>query len=93
MDTGFILLGLLIASGAVFGVIMIAGANSNIGYSDTFGTTTNAATNASQSTIINSTSSIMGAGGGIALILAVFFLFSIAVVLIGKSFGSHGGGR
>ena len=92
MNIGIIMMALLLVAGSIFGVFMIAGQSSQP-YVDTFGTVQGNQTNSTVGTITNTTSPIMSAGGGMALIIVVFLLGSAAIVLLGTAFSSRHGRR
>ena len=76
MNTGVVILALLLAAGAVL-VIVEAAASQPVDYTDTYGTTYSAATSHTQGIIQNQTAPLTQFGGG-AVILLAFFVIIIA---------------
>jgi hypothetical protein len=94
MNFGMVLLALFFVGAAIFGIFAIAQANQNP-VVDTFGATQTNTTNQTQGLVQNTTAPLMGMGGGLALIIAVFIIFLAAVFVIKASFGhsSYNTGR
>lgn len=94
MNFGIVLFAMFIVGASIFGIFAIAGAN-QAQITDTFGTTQTNTTNQTQGLVQNTTAPLMGAGGGIAIILAVFVIFVAAVFVVKAAFGhsSYNTGR
>jgi ABC-type Na+ efflux pump permease subunit len=91
MNIGIILVGLLLVSASVLGIVMIASQNQTV-YEDTFGDVQGNQTNDTQSIVTNVTAPLTAAGGGIAFVIVIFLLFVAAIFLFG-TMKSHGGRR
>jgi hypothetical protein len=89
MNFGVIILAIFLVGATIFGVIMAASAHSTA-YVDTYGNTTGTATNHTQGIITNATGPAMGAGGGVALLLAAILVFVAVLYLGSKVFGGGG---
>jgi hypothetical protein len=87
MNVGIIILALMLAGASVFGIIMAASAHTTT-YTDTYGNTTDTATNHTQGIVTNATGPAMSAGGGVVLLLAALMIVIVATVLISSAFGS-----
>jgi uncharacterized BrkB/YihY/UPF0761 family membrane protein len=94
MNVGLLIVALLIVGGSIFGIFAIAANSQQTAYTDSFGAVSSPATNNTTSLIGNTTGSLTGAGGGIALVIAVFLVFIAAFfVMKGINFGGSSGGR
>ena len=81
MNVGIIMLALMLVAGSILGIIMIAGQNQDP-FVDTFGDVQSNETNATQSTVTNVTSPLMGAAGGLSLFLGAMVIFIAAIILV-----------
>jgi hypothetical protein len=91
MNLGIILVGMLLLGGSVLGIIMIASQNQTV-YVDTFGDIQSNETNTSQSLVTNTTSPLMGAGGGLLLVFAAILIFVVGIFFV-STMKSAGGRR
>jgi len=81
MNIGMVLVGLMLVMASVLGIFAIA-SQSQQPYTDTFGAVQSNETNATMSTIDNTTASLSGAGGGLALVFAVILVAVTGIVLV-----------
>jgi len=81
MNFGIIVIGLMLVMASVLGIIMIASQN-QAPYIDTFGAVQGNQTNDTQSIVTNTTSPLMAAGSGLALVLALFTIAVAGIVLV-----------
>ena len=87
MNFGAVLLGLLLIGASIFGIILIASSNQDP-VVDSFGDVQSNQTNTSRATVENVTAPLMGGAGGLALLFAIFVVFSAVVMVIAAAFGS-----
>lgn len=94
MNFGIILLALFLVGASIFGIFAIAQANQDP-YTDTFNVNQTTNTTATRGIIQNTTAPLIGAGGGLAIIFAVFIIFVAVVFVIKAAFGhsSYNTGR
>lgn len=79
LGPGAIILGMLLAAGAVFGLIAVAANQPEV--VDSMGNTPSAAINTTQGAITNTTAPLAGLGGGALLFLAALLVLGVAVVI------------
>jgi hypothetical protein len=87
MNFGMVLLAFFLVAATIFGIFAIAQANQSP-ITDTFGTTQTNTTNTTRGIIQNTTAPLIGAGGGLVLLLAVFVIFIAAVFTIKAAYGN-----
>jgi hypothetical protein len=87
MNFGVVLFALFLVGASIFAIFAIAGANQAT-ITDSFGATQTNTTNQTQGLVQNTTAPLVGAGGGIAIIFAVFIIFIAAIFVIKASFGN-----